>query len=62
MPVSLSFGFHMQTWSDPPWLAVSGCAVDHVAALLSAHLQSVTLVQMLSYHSHVDLMSRDFPK
>nr|CAH7756399.1 unnamed protein product [Callosobruchus chinensis] len=43
----------MQTWSNPPWLAVSGCAVDPAVALPSVHLQSVTLVQMLSYCSHV---------
>nr|CAH7748083.1 unnamed protein product [Callosobruchus chinensis] len=38
----------MQTWSNPPWLVVSGYAVGHAIALSSVHLQSVTLVQMLS--------------
>nr|CAH7741839.1 unnamed protein product [Callosobruchus chinensis] len=43
----------MQTWSNPPWLAVSGCAVDHARALSIVHIQSATLVQILSYYSHV---------
>nr|CAH7762854.1 unnamed protein product [Callosobruchus chinensis] len=52
----------MQTWSNPSWLAVYGCAVDYAIALSSEHLQSLTLVQTLSYHSHVYPTRRDFPK
>nr|CAH7740667.1 unnamed protein product [Callosobruchus chinensis] len=46
----------MQTWSNPPWLAVSSYTVGHATALLSVHVQSVTLVQMLSFNSHVYLI------
>nr|CAH7712838.1 unnamed protein product [Callosobruchus chinensis] len=42
---------HRQTWSNPPRLAVCGCAVDHAIDLSTVDLQSVTLVQMLSYYS-----------
>nr|CAH7763952.1 unnamed protein product [Callosobruchus chinensis] len=41
---------------------MSGCADDHVVALSSVHLQSVTLVQMLSCYSHVGRTRIDFPK
>ncbi|VEN38546.1 unnamed protein product [Callosobruchus maculatus] len=52
----------MQMWLNLPWLVVSCFATGHATALLSVHLQNLTLVQMLSYHSHVNLTSRNFPK
>ncbi|VEN48437.1 unnamed protein product [Callosobruchus maculatus] len=52
----------MQMWLNLPWVVVSGYATGQATALLSVHLQNVTLVLMLSYHSHANLTSRDFPK
>nr|CAH7748170.1 unnamed protein product [Callosobruchus chinensis] len=47
----------MQTWLNIPCIAVSG----HATALLNVVFQSVALVKMLSYYSHVNLTRREFP-